>query len=307
MFLRAQQPSELDQATTIQYKYSRATIVVDNSSLLARVSYKFDPFIHLSIMKIIYSADQVLQRGLLLAGGSRRRLAKQKKSSNIEDFKSFYGSHPVVLAQVWEDLQSTSATITNKNGDVVSARIETKRTRCVHLKNFLRAHQFLKQYQTEKQRKLPFRNTEKTIRKWTWYFIERMAALKSEKIVWPADDEWKTAYICTIDGVHCLFHEVKHPTLSKDPNFFSHKENGPGLSYELALHIWESRLLWVKRNPRTKTNDISNYKAELKSKVPPNKKVIVDRGYRDQKDRRLATPNSYDSEELRVFKARARM
>jgi len=255
---------------------------------------------------LVYSPTQILERGLTLAGADTKRLMnRQKRETTIEDFKSFYGSHPAVLAQIWEDLQTTSATFTNKKGHVVPARIDTSKTRSVHLKNFLRTHQFLKQYQTEKQRKLPFRNTEKTIRKWCWYFVERMAALKHEKIVWPEDNEWKTAYIATVDGVHLVFHEVKHPVLSKDPNYFSFKKNGPGLSYEIAVHLWESRVIWAKRNPITKTNDLSNYKTELKGKVPINRKLIVDRGYRDSRDRRLAPPNSYDAEELRIFKARA--
>jgi len=256
---------------------------------------------------IIYSPEQVLRRGLRIAGASSRLFHRQKRETSVEDFKSFFGSHPAVLAQIWEDLQTTSATLEDKNGNTVSAQIDTTKTRSVHLKNFLRAHQFLKQYQTEKQRKLPFRNMEKTLRKWCWYFVERMAALRQEKIVWPDDSEWTTAYIATVDGVHCLFHEVKHAVLAKDPNYFSHKKNGPGLSYELALHIWEPRLIWLKRNAKTKTNDLGNYKSELKGKVPASKKLVVDRGYHDSKDKQLAPPNSYDTEELQIFKAHARM
>jgi len=87
----------------------------------------------------------------------------------------------------------------------------------------------------------------------------------------------------------------------------SHKSNGPGMSHELALHIWLPRLVWVRRNPQTKTNDLSNHQAEPKAKIPAGKKCIVDRGCRDKKDPGLAPPNSFDSEELRTFKARCRM
>lgn len=99
---------------------------------------------------------------------------KQKQCEILlEDFKSYYGAHPIVLAQAWEELQTTT---------IPAARIDTTKKRSVHLKNFIRANQFLKQYQTEKQRKVQFGNTEKTIRKWTRYFLERLQALREAKV-----------------------------------------------------------------------------------------------------------------------------
>ena len=49
------------------------------------------------------------------------------------------------------------------------------------------------------------------------------------------------------------------------------------------------------------------YKSDLKAKIPAGKKIVVDSGYRDKADPKLAPPNSHDSEELRTFKARAKM
>jgi len=131
------------------------------------------------------------------------------------------------------------------------------------------------------------------------------------KIVWPQDHEWgATNFIISVDGVHCLFHEEKHPTLSKNPELFDHKSNGPGLSYELALHIWSSRLVWMSYNPITKDNDRKCFvrPGGLRSKIPHGKKAIADNGYRGKGgDPKVATPNSHDSPLLREFKARARM
>jgi len=226
----------------------------------------------------------------------------------VDDFIAFCGAHPVVIAQIWEDLQTTDLMFREREGSpLVPVRIDTQRKRCVHLKNFLRTFIFLHQHQTEKQRKLPFQRTEKIIRRWAWFFIKRIAALRASEIAWPEDDKWTTIFIISVDGVHCAFHEVKHPALSKDPKCCSHKLNGPGLSCEMAMHVWLPRIVWMKRNAITKTNDVTNFKAELRGKIPPGKKVIGDGGCRIKDDPMMATPNAFDPPELKTFKARARM
>ena len=56
-------------------------------------------------MKIlVYSTDQVLWRGLELAGMERRKFDRQKRQTNLEDFRGVYGTHPMVLAVLWEKL-----------------------------------------------------------------------------------------------------------------------------------------------------------------------------------------------------------
>lgn len=131
----------------------------------------------------VYTPDQVLLRGLMLASKEWTvdRLLKQDQAELITDFKAFYGSHPVVLAQLWEDLQTTT---------IPDARINTTKKRSVHLKNFLRANLFLKQYPTEKQRRVLLASLRTTIRTWTKYFVKRIQALKEDKIRWPGDNEW---------------------------------------------------------------------------------------------------------------------
>jgi hypothetical protein len=59
-------------------------------------------------MILIYTPDQVLRRGLSLAGMDVDRQEKQNRESCIGDFKAAYGIHPLVLAQIWEDLQTTT-------------------------------------------------------------------------------------------------------------------------------------------------------------------------------------------------------
>lgn len=117
-----------------------------------------------------------------------------------------------------------------------------------------------------------------------------------------------TNFLVSVDGVHYRFHEVKHPTPSKNPAYFSHKYKGPGLSYELALHVFEPCLVWVRKNPKTKDNDRKNFVAAIRNKIPNGKLTITDRAYRGRGgDPKVSAPNLHDAEELKTFKAWAGM
>jgi len=278
------------------YKHYTATTLHPSNS----TDWITNKFAKMPSQVLVYSPDQVLNRGLLLAakGWTKERLLKQKHSVKCTDFKALYGAHPIVVARMWQQLQTTK---------VKAARIDISKTRSIHLKNFLRSLHFLMRYPTETLRKYASGNTRKTVRKWCWYFVERIAALRAEKIVWPGDDEWDTTFIISVDGVQCRFHEVKHDERGKDPAFFAHKFNGPGLGYELALHLWKPRLVWLRKNNRTADSDLKAYRQELKKKIPAGKLVIADGGYRDKNDPKISTPNPYDEAGLKTFKARARM
>ena len=147
---------------------------------------------------LLYTPDQVLWRGLSLAGMSRQRQRRQKKHVNINDFKAYYGAHPMVLAQIWEDLQTTT---------IPEARIHPLgryKKRSVNLKNFLRTHNFLKCYQTEDVRKITSGKSKKTLRKWCWYFLKRMHALKGVKVSLDRQDFSAFLIMLTLCFLDCL-------------------------------------------------------------------------------------------------------
>ena len=58
-------------------------------------------------MVVILTADEILQKGLLLVGFSIRRQQNVQRKTNIARFKAHFGSDPVVYAQIWEDLHSS--------------------------------------------------------------------------------------------------------------------------------------------------------------------------------------------------------
>ena len=119
----------------------------------------------------IKTPDEVLSEGLALYGFDEARQAIQNRKSNLNDFKAHFGVSPVVVAQVWEDLQTTAVT---------TARIEP--TGNINLVNLLHALHFLTAYPLERVRKGQTGNCRKTLRKWGWYFIKAIMALKAVKV-----------------------------------------------------------------------------------------------------------------------------
>jgi hypothetical protein len=71
------------------------------------------------------------------------------------------------------------------------------------------------------------------------------------QIVWP--ENWTTGsdnitdntFIISVDGTHCAIDEPKHAVLSQDPAYFSHKMNRVALAYEVALSLFENRVVSV--------------------------------------------------------------
>lgn len=130
-----------------------------------------------------------------------------------------------------------------------------------------------------------------------------------EQIVWPdrwtVNDEDNTVFIISVDGVHCRINEPKHPTLSKNPAYFSHKFNQAGVDYELAVSIYENQLVWMDGPFPAGKHDIKVFRNGLKGKIPAGKKVIADNGYRGEKEV-ISTPNAHDPKDVKRFKSRAR-
>jgi len=121
-------------------------------------------------MVIILTEAEIMLRGLELCGFDRSRQKRVKWETNRRRFKSHYGSDPVVYAQIWEDLQTTK---------IPEANILNVKP-CVD--SFLMAVHFLKCYPTEKEQEGIFKICDKTARKWGWYYVHKIQALKKQKV-----------------------------------------------------------------------------------------------------------------------------
>ena len=239
----------------------------------------------------ILTAEQMLEKGLRRLGVTPQEQQGRKEHTNVEDFAAHFGPSPDVASKLWEILQTT---------DIVEARIDPKKHYC---RDFLTALHWLKRYPTEKERKIQLKVGEKTGRKWSWFYAEKIGALKSQLITWP--DEWRSIFTITVDGVHFRIQEPNHPEYKVDPKYFSHKFGSAGLDYEIGISIFEQRVVWVRGPFKAGRGDLQIFRNEgLMAKIPHGKKVVADKGYRGQYDV-ISIANSLDSEEVREFKTRA--
>jgi hypothetical protein len=251
---------------------------------------------------LIATPDEILQEGLEIGGFNRQQQQRVKRDTNLRRFRAMYGSNPIVYAQIIEDLQTTH---------IEKARVKQKD---ISVKKFLIAMNFLKCYQSEEVRCGKFDVSEKTARKWGWFFSKKVQALKEQKIVWPESwndghpllhDDDTPIFIVSVDGVHCRVNEPIHPTLSKNPKYYSHKHKQAALTYELAISVYENKLVHLKGPKPAATHDITVYRKKLKGKIPAGKRAICDNGYHGEPNT-ISTPSSRDPQELRRFKSWAR-
>ena len=108
-------------------------------------------------------------------------------------------------------------------------------------------------------------------------------------------------FIPSIDGTHC---SIKEPRLEPSRLWYSHKLNKPGVAYEIAIDVFENKVAWINGPFKAGESDLSIFQKEngLKSKIPPGKLLIADKGYIGEAQ--FSTPYSFDEDVLKDFKAR---
>ena len=124
------------------------------------------------------------------------------------------------------------------------------------------------------------------------------------KISLDLDEDVQNTFILSVDGTHC---RIAEPRLIPDKKWYSHKLNKPGVSYEIALHLFKNKVAWVNGPFQAGESDLHIFRLDggLKSKIPPGKLLIADKGYNGEIEV-VSTPNEFDTDVLKVFKQRAR-
>jgi hypothetical protein len=246
----------------------------------------------------IQTAENILQQGLLSRGFSQERLDRNSLERRIEWFQSFFGCPPVVVEQMWSDLQTTG---------IAAARIGRVADDIkVSIDDFFNALEFLKCYQPEKRREGLTGLSAKTLRKRCWWYCRKLQALKADKIIWPNYPP-DTIWVMTVDGVHCAINEPKHPEFSQDKDYYSHKKNRAGWSYELGISIFDPNLIWMSGPHKAGQNDKTIFAKAggLKERLrAANVKAIGDKFYNGHPNE-ASCFNAYDDEDVREFKRRA--
>jgi len=243
-------------------------------------------------MSDVLTADEVRRIGLNLCGFDDERQDRVCDKKNRERFHAHYGTSPLVVAVIWEDLLTTDL-------EAASVDPEEDGTCIDHL---FWALCFLKCYPVENVAEGSMKVCDKTFCKWVWFYIRKLCALRKLKIVMPK--KWRTRFIFSVDGVHCPLNEPMHGEYSKNPAFMSHKFRSAGLDYEIAIDIFNNNCIWCNGPYRAGKNDISVFRDKLIHEIPLGKLVVADLGYRGERSV-VATPSSHDTKEVREFKSRS--
>lgn len=228
--------------------------------------------------------------GLTWAGHpwTKDSLTKATKH-DIERFRANYGVGPRAIKNAFEDIKSQNL--------VAKPMVES----------FFVALSWLKQYPSERVLSGHWKMNENTSRKCCWEYAQALQKLKKDKIKWTCED-WddlpEESFIASVDGVHCRISEVRQ---NPSKEWFSHKHNGPGVSYELAISIYGPKsLIWINGPFPAGHSDLKIFRQPngLKDNIPEGKRVIADQGYTSEL--MLSTRNPCDSYELKELKRRAK-
>lgn len=236
----------------------------------------------------LLNADEILKIGLSIFGTEPSQTTTACRETCLVRFRSLYGSNPIVYSEMWEAFQTST---------VEAAQIAVKQ---LVLKYFFMTLYFLKCYPREHELSVLFRVDEKTARRWIKFYTVKIQGLKHQTIVWNLDESDKV-FIASIDGIHCSIEEPPHKTKSLDPKYFSHKTNKAGLSYEIALSLYEPKIVSISGPYPAGTTDLSIFQDRLKMMIPVGKKVIADQGYNGE-PQLVSTRNVLDSKDIRDMK-----
>jgi DDE superfamily endonuclease len=251
---------------------------------------------------LILTGDDILRHGLKLLGWTDEQLhrnSKNKRQKHTDWFKSDYGASPQVVAQIFEDLQTTT---------IASSRIHSASLHDVS--HLLFTLNFLKVYPTDDQRQNKWHLCDKSLREHCWSMLLRLQALKATKIVWPTAAEiGNNIFIGSVDGTHVETEEPNHPVFPKDKTAFSYKNHAAGLAYELVVSLFSSHIIWMNGPFPASIHDnkIFNSPGGLREKLQgTGLRLIGDSGYQGNDDI-VSRLNSLDSPEVSKFKTRARL
>jgi hypothetical protein len=179
---------------------------------------------------MLLSPSDVLKKGFTAAGLPD---VTQWTERRTKEFRSHYGSSPVVLANIWYDLMATD----------IDTGLTEKDKSDDGFRMFLIAHHFIWAYPKNSGILASrFRICERNVRgEPLWRWVRMIAALKAKKIVWDEslDDPNSQVFIVTIDGTD--------------------------------FKVWEKSTLILQlikgSTPRSSTTELSNTKLPLMSTV----------------------------------------
>jgi DDE superfamily endonuclease len=204
-------------------------------------------------------------------------------------FRGFFGAPVEVVADIWNRILPL---------------IHDEYKASAKPKHLLWALVFIKIYSTEEVHcRIVGWPDPKTFRKWSWYFLQKIANMKDDVIL--LDNrlqgyDGSTNSLMSVDGTDC-------PTMEPwpfDPKWYSHKFNGPGVKYEVGVCIKTGYIVWVNGPFVASTGDATIFKNTLSGILADDEGVEVDKGYGG--DNKLKSPQVNSSQSQKKEKAGVR-
>lgn len=263
---------------------------------------------------LLFTASDFLHLGLQYHGWSDQKIKRNSLIAKMKNFRDRFYVSPQTCENIFNDLLSTE--------------IEEARTKKPVPDEILCALNFLKEYPLENNLAGLFGVNSKSSTRWAETYTRKISALAGSKvrnrtiqsvllysaltlfntpqIKWLFDEDRgkDEVFILSVDGVHC---KICEPRTEPSSQWYSHKSNGAGLTYELGIAIFHNQLCWINGPFQAATNDMAVFRKPdgLQTRIPRGKKVVADEGYTGE-PWMLSTRNPLDSKLLKDFKRRTK-
>lgn len=247
---------------------------------------------------MLLSVNDVQRIGLDVMGV---RQGRKDESTLLLEFHKHYGSSPLDVALIWYDLCQSSMMNDKEKSDI-------------GFKRYLAAHYWLwcrpKNAELFASRFGMCVDYVRGKKLWTW--IERIASLAENKIVWDETAGGAEVFAITSDGIDFPLWEIQHPEYPMDSKAMSHKFKGCGAKYIIALSTFRAKCVFIAGPFKGGKHDLDIFRESgLMEKLTNCGKVcIADRGFRSKsahERQHFSLPDYMDSKELHNFKSRARL
>lgn len=233
--------------------------------------------------------NEMLVLGLALIKKTVRNPAAPRSKQNNERFLACFGTTPEAASTLFGDLQTTN---------IMEARIES-----ICFKYFMMTLNWIKSNKLQPELAGTFEVHEDTVRKWTWFYIKRIQALKEVKIRWDVLNG--SPYIVQVsdDGVHCRINEPRKQPSTK----WSSKKYGKkaAVTYEIGIAIHHNQVVLINGPHPAAMHDMTMFNSAegVGARLPPGAKAVADRAYSGDQ---VCVRNEFDSDEVKQSKKRTR-
>lgn len=213
-----------------------------------------------------------------------------REQKRLRRFRSHYGVGPDAISALISDLN----------------RLHPEKT--LDVESLFMAINWLKLYDPEEVMAGRWGFGEEYCRNTVWEYLRRIQKLKSYKISFDGIDPNCT--FLPVDTMHTRTQEFRCSPSSK---WYSHKFNGPGVSFEVVIDPIEGKIRWVNGPVPASTHDLTFLRGGKKGQmkkwkrsslyfhIPKTARMVGDSAYEGQPDKVSTTKDAHKPETKELF------